>query len=58
MSLFFISDLHFSHTNIIKYESRPFANSVEMNDTLIKNWNMKVQPTDTVYILGTMIKSS
>ena len=48
------SDLHFNHTNILKYEpeSRPF-NSVEaMNEELITRWNLVVKPTDTVYVLG------
>lgn len=49
---FYTSDTHFYHTNIIKYESRPFANSEEMNDYLIYKWNEKVKKGDEVYILG------
>ena len=33
MKRFIIADLHFGHENIIKYESRPFTNSVEMDKT-------------------------
>ncbi len=52
METFFTSDTHFCHTNIIKYDNRPFNNVGEMNDILIQNWNKKVNKKDSVYILG------
>lgn len=52
MKNFFISDTHFFHANIIKYENRPFANVREMNEEMIRRWNKKVSPEDNVYILG------
>lgn len=52
MSVFFTSDHHFGHANIIKYTNRPFENVREMNQVLTEAWNKKVSPEDTVYHLG------
>ena len=49
---FLASDTHFGHTNIIRFCHRPFGNVIEMNNTLIKNWNETIAPDDTVYFLG------
>ncbi len=52
--IFFTSDCHFGHENILKLCSRPFDSVKEMNEALIANWNQKVKGNDTVYILGDM----
>lgn len=52
MNRWFISDTHFSHTNIIGYTGRPFQSVNEMNERLIANWNALVKPQDTVFFLG------
>lgn len=49
---FFTSDLHLQHSNIIKYCNRPFADSEEMDETIIRNWNNVVEPHDTIWVLG------
>ena len=50
--IFFTSDQHFCHANIIKMCERPFADLAEMHATLIENWNAVVGKNDEVYILG------
>ena len=55
MTDFVTSDIHFSHANIMKFcpESRAFNNDVTlMDETIVKNWNAKIQPEDHTYILG------
>lgn len=51
--VFFTSDCHFGHKNIINYCSRPFDDVWKMNEKLIENWNKVVPVTATVFILGT-----
>ena len=56
--MFFISDTHFGHANILKFEKdgvrvRPeFSSIEEMNEFLIWQWNARVKPDDKVYHLG------
>ena len=52
MNKWFISDTHFSHTNIIRYTGRPFQSVNEMDKRLIENWNSLVEPQDIVFFLG------
>lgn len=50
--IWFTSDTHFDHANILKYTNRPFSSVDEMNDVLVSNWNFLVKPGDVVYHLG------
>lgn len=53
-----ISDPHFSHANILKFERSPgvplrdFPDVETMDETLIANWNETVADGDRVYLLG------
>lgn len=64
--VFFCSDLHLNHANIVKYCSRPWNSGVgpdgelvvtdgdvrRMNEELISNWNSVVPEGATVWFLG------
>jgi calcineurin-like phosphoesterase family protein len=52
MAIWFTSDTHFNHANIIDYSSRPFVDLAEMETAMIAKWNALVKPGDTVYHLG------
>lgn len=53
-NLFFVSDTHFFHKNILKFcpDTRRGADHLEMTELMVKAWNEKVKPGDTVYHLG------
>lgn len=55
--IWFISDTHFNHSNILTFKSedgavRNFKDTHHMNETIIENWNRRVKPGDKVYHLG------
>ncbi|MBF0440446.1 MAG: metallophosphoesterase [Oligoflexales bacterium] len=56
VNIFFTADTHFNH--VLVYEcycperAKIFSSLDEMNEILIENWNMTVNPEDMVYHLG------
>lgn len=64
--VFFCSDLHFNHANIVKYCNRPWNSGIgedgqlvvteddvhQMDDALVQNWNSVVGHDDIVWCLG------
>ena len=56
--IYFTSDSHFSHANILKYCNRPFTDVHHMNTVLTNNWNSIIDQNDTVYFLGDFAMSN
>ena len=52
MKIFYISDLHLCHKNIMDFCERPYNTVEEMNEDIIEKWNSVVTPNDVVRILG------
>ena len=52
--LFFTSDTHFFHKNILKFcpTTRRGESVEEMTELMVQAWNAKVKPDDVVYHLG------
>lgn len=50
--IFYTSDTHFYHDNIVGWCKRPFTDVYHMNDQMIKKWHSVVSDEDTVYFLG------
>ena len=50
--IFFTSDNHYFHENIIKYCSRPFSDSCDMNVEMMSRWNSVVGPDDIGIFVG------
>ena len=60
MTIWFSSDPHFFHENIITYCSRPFHTVSEMNEYMVEQHNLLVKPSDHWYCLGdvTMLRDN
>lgn len=60
-NVFLISDTHFGHQKACEFlnndgsKMRPWDNSEEMNEAMVKNWNSVVGPKDKVYHLGDVV---
>lgn len=52
MQTYFSSDFHLGHSNIIKYDKRPFKNVEEMDHTIISNVTKQLEKGDILYYLG------
>lgn len=61
-SVFLVSDTHFGHSGVCRFtrddgvtKLRPWTDSDEMDEAMIKAWNERVKPTDKVYHLGDVV---
>ena len=52
VKIWFTSDTHFGHNNIMKFCQRPWKTVEEMDNALIQNWNSVVGENDIVFHLG------
>lgn len=50
--IYFTSDLHFLHKNIIKFNRPYYSDVASMNEAIVETINARVTPEDTLYILG------
>lgn len=50
--IWFTSDTHFGHENVLKFTDRPWETIWQMNDAIVDNINGKVAVDDELYILG------
>ena len=56
--IFYTSDWHIDHQNILKLCDRPFADTDEMRETIISNYCARVTDKDDVFFLGDMFFKS
>ena len=49
---FYISDTHFGHKNILSFDCRPYFSVLDMDSSMVENWNSVVNNDDIVYVLG------
>lgn len=52
MAIWFTSDEHHGHSNIIEYSKRPFRDAAEMTEELVRRHNAVVRDGDVVWHLG------
>lgn len=50
--LWFMSDLHYNHANVIKFNNRPFNSVEEMNTYIETELIEKVGPSDIIFDMG------
>jgi calcineurin-like phosphoesterase family protein len=51
-NVFFTSDFHLFHHNVLKFDKRPFEDIHEMHKIIEERWNEVVGPDDIVIYLG------
>lgn len=50
--IYFSSDHHFNHVNILNHCNRPFSSVEDMDKEMVDRWNSVVKENDEIYYLG------
>lgn len=50
--IWFTSDTHFGHENVLKFTGRPWGTIQQMNSAIVDSINGRVAADDELYILG------
>lgn len=53
-NIYFTSDWHIGHKNVLAFSNRPFKDVEHMHQKLINNYNASVCPKDICYFIGDM----
>ncbi len=51
-NIYFTSDFHLFHHNVLKFDNRPFDDVHQMHKIIEENWNAIIKPEDIVIYLG------
>lgn len=51
-NVFFMSDLHYGHKNILEIDKRPYSTIEEMNSSIVEELKTKLRPSDVLFDLG------
>lgn len=57
-NVFFISDLHYGHKNIIDIDKRPYESIEAMDEYIVQELKTKLRPTDVLFDLGDLFWKS
>ena len=57
-NVFFMSDLHYGHKNIIDIDKRPYESIEKMNEYIVRELKTKLRPTDILFDLGDLFWKS
>lgn len=51
-NIYFMSDIHYNHENVINFGSRPFKNVSDMNEYILETIKDTLKPDDVLFTLG------
>lgn len=57
-NVFFMSDLHYGHKNILEIDKRPYNTIEDMNSYIVEELKTKLRPSDVLFDLGDLFWKS